>query len=119
MRRKKEKIINLNTVRILLCKILLIKYKREHFNEFTLKYSDNIMDKACAGFTKLQKLEKETNKAMQALVLSATETQNLSRAAAKCADNLEKEACKISENIKSISESANLLAETAIAASKK
>ena len=77
------------------------------------------MDKGLSGFSKLQKLEKETNKAMQSLVVSASETQALSKAAAKCADNLEKEACKISENIKTISENACLLAETALAASKK
>lgn len=77
------------------------------------------MDKGVPGFTKLQKLEKETNKALQTLVTSAMETQNYSKAAAKCADNLEKEACKISENIKQIAENASHLAETTIAIAKK
>jgi hypothetical protein len=77
------------------------------------------MDKGIPGFTKLQKLERETNKVLQSLVISATETQTLSKASAKCAENLEREACKISENIKVISENATRLADTTIAISKK
>jgi len=71
------------------------------------------------NFSKLQKLEKETNKALTALAESALETKKLSIAAAKSAARLEDEAAKISENAKTIVSSAEALASVAIAASKK
>lgn len=69
--------------------------------------------------TKLQKLEKETNKSIKALADAAQETKRLSLAASKNAERLEQEAAKICENTKAIAERANSLAEIAQAASKK
>ena len=71
------------------------------------------------NFSKLQKLEKETNKALAALAESALETKKLSIAAAKSAAKLEDEAAKISENARTIVSSAEALASVAVAASKK
>lgn len=71
------------------------------------------------NLSKLQRLEKETNKALSALADAALETKKLSVAAAKSAAKLEDEAAKISENTKTIVSSAEALANIAIAASKK
>lgn len=69
--------------------------------------------------SKLQKIEKETNRALIALSNSAQETKKLSIAAAKSAEKLEQEAAKICENTKTIAIHASELADIAIAASKK
>ena len=69
--------------------------------------------------SKLQKLEKETNKSIKALADAAQETKRLSIAASKNAERLEQEAAKICENTKTISERASNLADFALAASKK
>lgn len=71
------------------------------------------------NFSKLQRLEKETNRALSALASSAIETRKLSIAAAKSAEKLEDEAAKISENAKVIASSAEALAIIASASSKK
>lgn len=71
------------------------------------------------NLSKLQRLEKETNRALSALATSAIETKKLSIAAAKSAEKLEDEAAKISENAKVIASSADALASIATASSKK
>jgi hypothetical protein len=71
------------------------------------------------NFSKLQKLEKETNQALSALSISATETKKLSIAAAKSAEKLEAEAAKICESVKSVVENADILASVTVALSKK
>ena len=71
------------------------------------------------NLSKLQKIEKETNRAMVALSNSAQETRRLSEAAAKSAEKLELEASKICENTRTIAVNAAQLADIAIAASKK
>ena len=72
-----------------------------------------------SDLSKLQKLEKETNKSIKAMSDSAQETKRLAVAASKNAERLEAEAAKICENTKVITEYASSLAEQALGASKK
>ena len=74
-----------------------------------------------SDLTKLQRLERDTNKSILALSMSALETKRLSIAASKNAEKLEAEAAKICENTKFLAENAASLAELAqaAAASKK
>ena len=72
-----------------------------------------------SDLTKLQRLERETNKSMKALSDAALETKRLSIAASKNAEKLELEAAKICENTKQISDKANILADITLAALKK
>jgi hypothetical protein len=66
--------------------------------------------------SRLQVLERDADRAIEAASKSANETQRLAKAASKSATALEEEAAKVAENIRNISKAATDLSELTLAA---
>ena len=66
--------------------------------------------------SRLQVLERDADRAIEAASKSANETQRLAKAASKSATALEEEAAKVAENIRNIARAAADLSELTLAA---
>ncbi len=66
--------------------------------------------------SRLQVLERDADRAIEAASKSANETQRLAKAASKSATALEEEAAKVAENIRNIARAATDLSELTLAA---
>ena len=66
--------------------------------------------------SRLQLLEREADRAIEAASKSANDTNRLAKAASKSATALEEEASKVAENIRTISKAAAELSELTLAA---
>jgi methyl-accepting chemotaxis protein len=66
--------------------------------------------------SKLQQLERDADRAIEAAAKSARETQRLAKAASKSATDLEQEASKVADNVREISRAAEELSILTIAA---